>query len=248
MSETDITREEDLPVAVVTGATSGIGAAIVAELERDHQVFALGRDAQRLEELASHPTVTPVRCDLVADLLDSPETAPADVTALVGLPEVHVLVNAAAIAEHHTVAEATPDQWRAQLDLNVVAPAELTRCLLPALRAAQGVVVMINSGAGQGAHPGNTVYAATKHALRGATDGLRKEEAGNGVRVTTVAPGPTDTPMLRGIMEESAAGYRAEWYIQPVEVARAVRCAVDAGPTTQLTYIAVRPRVELADR
>ncbi|MCK7636404.1 SDR family oxidoreductase [Corynebacterium sp. P7202] len=234
------------PVAVITGATGGIGRAVVDSLAPDFDVLALGRDGAALAELDALDHVRALRCDLVAELLDSePGTG---LREILELPRVDVVVHAAAVGHRFSVEQATPEQWRSMLDLNVVVPAELTRRLLPALRAARGNVVFINSGAGHGAHPGTTVYTATKHALRGLADSLRKEEAGTGVRVSGVAPGPTDTPMLRGIVESAGGTYTPDHYIEPGEVAAAVRLAVTAGPTAQLTDIAVRPRIELADR
>lgn len=229
-------------IAVVTGATGGIGREIVRDLSRDHRVYALGRSLESLEELSRIDGVTPVVCDLTAELLDGSHFP------LPELERVDVLVNAAAIAERRSVEEASVADWRSHLDTNVVAPAELTRRLLPAVRAASGLVVFINSGAGRGAYPGNVVYAATKHALYALADALRKEEANAGVRVTSVAPGPVDTPMLQGLTASAGGVYSPEHYIVPAEVAAAVRTAVDAGPSTQITDIAVRPRVELADR
>ena len=150
-------------------------------------------------------------------------------------------VHAAARAEKQSVESARPEDWRGQMDLNVHVPAELTRLLLPALRAAEGLAVFINSGAGIHSYGDNVIYAATKHALYALADGLRLGELG--IRVSTVAPGPTDTPMLQGLQD-----YNPEHVIAPVEVAKAIRAAVDAGPTTQLTEIRVRPRIELNQR
>ena len=229
-----------LPIAIVTGATGGMGREIVADLAVDHRVFALGRHEAALRELAELDNVTTVSADL-ADLESGFPTELADL-------EVDVLVHAAAVASRRSVAEADLAEWRRQLDLNVLVPALLTRHLLPGLVARDGLVIFINSGAGLHGVPGNAVYAATKHALRGLADSLRVEVANDGVRVTTIYPGPTDTGMLEGLMAEAGSNYRPEWYIEPVEVARAVRAAVAAGPSTQLTDIAVRPRVELGDR
>lgn len=234
-------------IAIVTGATGGMGREIVADLTRTHHVYALGRSDTALAELGALKSVTPVSTDLVVDLLDSAGTSCA-VERLVDLSRIDVLVHAAAVASRFSVETAGVSDWRQMMDLNVHVPAELTRRLLPALRAGDGTVIFINSGAGQGAYPDNVVYAATKHALRAVADGLRKGEAGAGVRVTTVAPGPTDTPMLQGLQGQAGQEYRPEHYIEPVEVARAVRMVVDAGPSTQITEVAVRPRVELSDR
>ncbi|MEZ2188515.1 SDR family oxidoreductase [Corynebacterium sp. CCM 9204] len=234
------------PVAVITGATGGIGRAIVDRLAPEFDVFALGRNHVLLGELDTLNGVRAVRCDLVDELLNAASVA--GLQEVLALPRVDVLVHAAAVGHRLSVELAEPAQWREMLDLNVVVPAELTRRLLPALRRSEGTVVFINSGAGNGAHPGTTVYTATKHALRGLADSFRKEEAAAGVRVTGIAPGPTDTSMLRGIVESAGGVYTPEHYIDPAEVAAAVHLAVSAGPTTQLTDIAVRPRIELADR
>lgn len=230
-------------IAVVTGATGGMGVEIVRDLARDHVVYALGRNAGTLAELADLDNVEVVATDLAEDLLRG-----QGVPQLRELTRVDVLVHAAAIARNHTVERATTREWHAHLDLNVVVPAALSRELLPALREAAGQIVFINSGAGNGAHPGNTVYAVTKHALRGLADAMRKEESSNGVRVSTVSPGPTDTAMLRGLNEAQKIDYVPEHYIDPVEVARAIRFVVDAGESTQITNVDVRPRVELTDR
>ena len=219
--------------AVVTGATGGMGVEIIKDLARDHRVYALGRRAGELPEAEN---IVPVEIDLLS-LLDG-AALPAD---LASLERVDVLVHAAARADKRSVESARPEDWRAQMDLNVHVPAELTRLLLPALRAAEGLVVFINSGAGIHSYGDNVIYAATKHALYALADGLRLGELG--IRVSTVAPGPTDTPMLQGLQD-----YNPEHVIAPIEVAKAIRATVDAGPTTQLTEIRVRPRIELNQR
>lgn len=219
--------------AVVTGATGGMGVEIIKDLARDHRVYALGRRAGELPEAEN---IVPVSVDLLS-LLDG-AALPAELAAL---ERVDVLVHAAARADKRSVESARPEDWRAQMDLNVHVPAELTRLLLPALRAAEGLAVFINSGAGIHSYGDNVIYAATKHALYALADGLRLGELG--IRVSTVAPGPTDTPMLQGLQD-----YNPEHVIAPIEVAKAIRATVDAGPTTQLTEIRVRPRIELNQR
>lgn len=222
-----------LKTAVVTGATGGMGVEIIKDLARDHRVYALGRRAGELPEAEN---IVPVEIDLLS-LLDGAALP----TELSDLERVDVLVHAAARADKRSVESARPEDWRAQMDLNVHVPAELTRLLLPALRAAEGLAVFINSGAGIHSYGDNVIYAATKHALYALADGLRLGELG--IRVSTVAPGPTDTPMLQGLQD-----YNPEHVIAPVEVAKAIRATVDAGPTTQLTEIRVRPRIELNQR
>jgi NADP-dependent 3-hydroxy acid dehydrogenase YdfG len=216
--------------AVVTGATSGIGREVARQLaELGWQVVAIGRDQASLDELAaSTERISPRRADLLADDLD----------ALV--PErVDAVVHAAGISPSTDVEHTSDEDWEWVLALNVTAGAALTRRALPALRASRGTVVFVNSGAGTAARPRNTPYAASKHALRALANGLRVEEEGNGVRVSTVYPGPTDTPMFGGDVD------RAE-LIRPASVARAVVMAITATEDVQLTDIHVRPRRELS--
>ena len=232
-----MTEVQNSKIAVVTGATGGMGKEIVANLVSDHHVYALGRDQAKLDELvADHgDAVTVVAVDLAQELDAMDATLPA-------LERVDVLVNGAAIAQAFSVESARVSDWRAHMELNVYAPAELTRVLLPGLRKAEGTAIFINSGAGRGGFGDNVVYAATKHALYALADGLRKSE--QDIRVTTIAPGPTDTAMFQGL----SGDYDKSHVIAPVEIAKAIRAVIDAGPTTQLTEVQVRPRIELADR
>ena len=201
----DENQEKTKKVAVVTGATGGMGLEIVKALATDHLVFALGRNLEILQKLEDISGVVGIQSDILSDVLEQ-----GGVEKLSKLERVDTLVHAAAVARNHSVETSSVTQWREHLDLNVIVPAELTRQLLPALRKAQGQIIFINSGAGTGAHPGNTIYTASKHALRGLADSLRKEEAGVGVRVSTISPGPTDTEMLRGLMAAQGTVYQPE--------------------------------------
>lgn len=226
----------DQPVALVTGASSGMGREIVRDLAATHRVIALGRDASRLQDVAAETGAETWQLDVVRDQ--------EELTSHIGgLDRLDVLVNAAAIAERFSVEEADASDWNLQFAVNVTAPAVITRAALPLLRASEGTVVFIGSGAGTRPVPGSVVYAATKHALRAVADTLRIEQETHRVRVVTVAPGQTDTPMLRGIMDGE---YAPERYIQPSSVARTVRFVVDAPADVQITDIAVRPRQEIA--
>jgi len=151
----------------------------------------------------------------------------------------------AAVGTHVAPESATADDFRAQLEINLIAPAELTRLCLPLLRAARGSVVFIGSGASTRPVPGSAVYPATKHALKAYADVLRLDESRNGVRVATVAPGPTATAMYEKSQVEAGRPYEPERLITPESVARAVRFVLDASDDVHLTDVAVRPRQEL---
>ncbi len=221
---------------LVTGAGSGIGR-VVAErlLERGDDVVLVARSAERAHDLrADHPGAIV----LVADLARS-----ADVEALAGsLPDsLDSLVNAAGVVDLGAVAELGPEVWQEQLAVNLVGPAVLTRVALPALREARGTVVMVNSGAGLHAHPQWSAYAASKHGLRALADSLRAEEQEHGVRVTSVYPGRTATPMQRKVHDQEGKDYDAEDWIDPATVADAILRVLDLPRDATLTDLTIRP-------
>ncbi len=225
------------PLAIVTGGASGIGLAIVREICTDREVIALGRDAQKLRALAGIPHVHPVMVDLADDAAIAAFAA--------GCERLDVLVHCAAIAVMNRLETADAGAWRTAFQTNVIAPAELTRHMLPALRAAKGQVVFISSGSAVRATPGHIVYSASKYALRGLADGLRLEEVEAGIRVATVAPGPTETPQnLRNRVKQTGSDARPEGrFSDPEAHAKAVRLVIDMSPDSQVTEVVVRPRL-----
>ncbi|GAA3460591.1 SDR family oxidoreductase [Saccharothrix longispora] len=221
------------PVALITGASRGIGAATARALAPTHDLLLGGRDTDALAALA--------------DELGGARPWPVELTdpdALAGavspLDRLDVLVHSAGIAELGALADTGADAWRRTFDLNVVAVAELTRLALPLLRAARGHVVLVNSGAGLRANPNWGAYAASKFALRAYADVLRAEE--EDVRVTSVHPGRVDTPMQRGVREQESGDYEPNLYLRAESVAAAVLGAVLAGEDAHVTEVVVRPR------
>ncbi|CDK01420.1 Oxidoreductase [Microbacterium sp. C448] len=237
MSAQSAPASDSRPLALVTGASGGIGGAIVRDLTRTHRVIAVGRDVDALTRLASE-TGTETQ---VVELTDA-----AAVERLAArLDRLDVLVHAAAIADVRSVEQATEDDWERQLRINVISPALLTRATLPLIRRAQGTVIFIGSGSGTRPSAGSAIYTASKFALRAIADVLRLDEQEHRVRVVTVAPGPTDTAMQRTMVAEAGGTYDPEVYIRPESVAREVRHVVDAPADVQITDVAVRPRVEV---
>lgn len=226
---------ETRKLAVVAGATSGMGWEIALDLAADHDVIALGRSTGALAELDALPGISAVFLDI---------TSPVERERFARrLDSVDVLVHA---ASGSTSATGGVEEWQAMLSMFLIAPAEMTRLMLPQLRACRGTVVYIGSGASTKPTAGMPLYTAAKHALRGYADTLRISEAPLGVRVATVAPGPTDTPGLRRTHSTAASPYEPDRYIRPSSVARAVRFVVDSPDDVHLTDVAVRPRVELS--
>ncbi|WP_445516324.1 SDR family oxidoreductase [Streptomyces sp. NEAU-174] len=224
---------------LITGAGSGIGAAVTERLaERGDELWLLARDAGRAKELAERfPGVRTV----VGDLSD-----PDRLSWALGhqtLPDrLDSLLHIAGVVDLGEVGELTPKAWNRQLAANLVAPAELTRLLLPQLRLAQGHVVFVNSGAGLRANAQWAAYAASKHGLKALADALRWEESGNGVRVTTVYPGRTATPMQVKVHQQEGKEYDAERWIAPETVATTILTALDLPPDAEITDLQVRPR------
>ncbi|MFD4428086.1 SDR family oxidoreductase [Nocardia sp. NPDC058497] len=220
------------PTALITGASRGLGAAIARELAPTHDLLLGARSADALAPiLAELPGATgwPVA------LTDYPAVA----AAASAINRLDVLVHNAGIADLGTVAESSVEQWRSTLEVNLIAVAELTRLLLPALRAANGHVVLINSGAGLRANPGWGSYAASKFGLRAFADALRLEEPA--LRVTSLFPGRIDTDMQRAIVADEGREYQPEEFLTPETVAGAVRTAVDTPRDGHPTEIVLRP-------
>lgn len=229
----------DRPVAVVTGASSGIGLAIARDLASDHLVIAIARDRAKLDALTAEFPEGVIE-PLVLDLADPEEIA----DTVSALPRVDALIHNAAWMQRSTVETTDVSVWQNALNINVVAPAELSRALLPQLRESSGTIVFISSGAARRSVPFHTVYSATKHALLALTDGLRQQVSEAGIRVATVAPGPTHTPggarVDPNYPELQSSGMKSE----PDAIARSVRHVLEAPEDSQITDVWVRPRAE----
>lgn len=220
------------PTALITGASRGVGAAIARALAPTHDLVLGGRDRATLDAICAElPAARPWVVELA-------ELTPADVA---GIDRLDLLVHSAGIAKLGRLADAPAEMWRRTMEVNVIAVAELTRLLLPALRAARGHVVLINSGAGQRANPNWGAYAASKFALRAYGDVLREEEHAHGVRVTSIFPGRIDTDMQRDVRAQEQGPYEPGKYLDAESVARAVLAAVTATPDAHVTEITVRP-------
>ncbi|MFC4639485.1 SDR family oxidoreductase [Deinococcus hohokamensis] len=221
------------PVTLITGATGGIGRALAQRLSPHHDLVLSGRPSPGLDALCDELGAAALPLDLTR-----PETFEAAVAAL---GPVTYLVHNAGMVELGPVGGQPHEVWARTLMVNTVAPAELTRVLLPRLRAAQGVVVFVNSGAGLRANAGWASYAASKHALRALADALRDEEAPHGVRVTSVYPGRTATEMQRKVRTQEGAEYQPDAFIQPDTVAATIAFALEAPRDATLTDLSVRP-------
>jgi NADP-dependent 3-hydroxy acid dehydrogenase YdfG len=216
-----------MKTTIVTGATGGIGAAVVRRFrDRGDEVIAVGRDPEKIKALDARPVIVDLaRADDIATAL------------LPALPEaVDVLVHCAGKMSTGAVGDLLPAAWIEQLTINLVAAAEVTRCVLPALRRSEGHVMFVNFWDGHGVLAGWGPYAASKFGLRALADALRAEEEQHGVGVTSICPACTATEMQRALR---GPRYRPERYIQPETVAELIFQAVSAPRDARVTELTV---------
>jgi NADP-dependent 3-hydroxy acid dehydrogenase YdfG len=221
-----------MPTAMITGASGGLGSAIAKALAPTHTLFLAGRPSSRLDEVASRYGATTWPMDL-ADF----DAIPAAVEPIV---ELDVLIHNAGVAYPGRVAESTVDQWRSTMDVNVIGAVALTLALLPALRAADGHVVFVNSGSGINASPGLASYSSSKFALRAFADSLRNDE--RPLRVTSVHPGRIATVMQEGLVAYEGREYDPSQFLSPEAVAKVIADAVNAPLDAHIHEVIVRPR------
>jgi NADP-dependent 3-hydroxy acid dehydrogenase YdfG len=197
-----------------------------------HTLFLAGRPSSRLDEVAARFGATTWPVDL-ADV--------DGITAVVEpIVELDVLIHNAGVAYPGRVAESTVDEWRKSMEVNVIGAVALTLALLPALRAAGGHVVFINSGAGINASPGLASYTASKFALRGFADSLRNDEPS--LRVTSIHPGRIATEMQEGLIAYEGKDYDPSQFLSSETVARVVADTINAPRDAQINEVIVRPR------
>lgn len=228
-------------MAVVTGASSGIGAAAAAALHGAGFRLLLG--ARRAERLAA------VAEPLGAEWAPLDVTDPASVAAFVArAPECHLLVNNAGGAlGFEPVGEARDDRWLAMYELNVLGTLRLTRALLPRLLASgDGHVINVGSTSGFEVYAGGAGYTAAKHALRALTRTLRLELLGQPVRVTDISPGLVETEFAlvryAGDAARAAAVYQGMTPLRAEDVAACIAFAATRPPHVDVDEIVVRPR------
>lgn len=237
-------------VAVVTGASSGIGAAVAEVLAADGAAVVLvARRKERLQALADR--IRSAGGD--ADVAPTDVTRRAEVEAMVaGTVErrgrVDILVNNAGVMPLAPLADARVDQWERMIDVNLKGVLYGLGAVLPIMvRQGSGHVVNIGSVAGRRPFPGGSVYAATKFAMRALSWGMHLElGAEHGIRVTDIQPGVVATELFDHIEDDDIrTGFKQGWEgrrpLQPEDVARAVHHAVTSPDHVSVSEILIRP-------
>ena len=236
-------------IAVVTGASSGIGAASARRLARaGFHVVAGARRTDRLQALAEEVGATTLALDV---------TDPASVEAFAAAVgdrhgRVDLLVNNAGTGVGlDPVAEGRDHDWQAMMDTNVVGLLRVTRTFLPLLRAAPHAhIVNLGSIAGFEVYPGGAGYTASKHAVRAITQTLRLELNGEPIRITEIAPGMVETEFsvirFRGDQARADQVYAGVQPLTADDIADCIVWAVTRPPHVDIDFLVVRPVAQAA--
>jgi NADP-dependent 3-hydroxy acid dehydrogenase YdfG len=226
--------------ALVTGASSGIGAATVRSLAAaGFEVVAAARRLERCEEVAREVGGRALRLDVI-----DPDSV-AEVAEAV--PDLSVLINNAGGALGvESVAEADEEKWRQMYETNVLGVVRVTKALLPALeRSGDGHIVVVGSVAGVEVYPGGGGYTAAKHAANAIVRTLRLELLGRPIRVSEIAPGMVKTEFslvrFEGDREQADAVYKGTTPLTGEDVADAIAYVVTRPPHVDVDYVSIKP-------
>ncbi len=233
-----------LPLVVVTGASSGIGAATArAFAAAGHPLLLIARRLEPMRELAI------AEAELAAvDVNDTPAVAAALSRAEARFGPADLLVNNAGLMALSSVAEQDPALVQEQFDVNCVALMKNSQLVLPGMQSRRsGTIVNIGSIAGKQLYTDHTVYNGTKYAVHAMTEGLRRENAAHNVRVLLVAPGMVDTGLLgntdEGAILDGYLDYKQSigGGLRPEDVARAILTAYQLPQHISFREIVVAP-------
>ncbi len=226
----------ETPVAVITGATSGIGSQIARMLvDHGYAVAIAGRseDAGRaLADSLGEDRAMAVRCDVT----DWPDVQGLAAATLERFGRIDVVVANAGVTQgpRSFLGDEDPDGWDATVRTNLLGTALTSRAVLPALIASRGRLLITGSVLGRYTMPGS-LYAATKAGVAGLAEAIRLELIGTGVSVSLIAPGPVDTEFAGS---RPGTGHAA---LAPDDVVRAVRFAIDQPAGVDVNEILIRP-------
>jgi NAD(P)-dependent dehydrogenase (short-subunit alcohol dehydrogenase family) len=234
-------------VAIVTGGSRGIGAAISAALAADGATIAvLGvpDDRERTESLRASMNGSAKRLEFYEANVADPQACQDAVDAVLGAHgKIDILVNNAGITKDHTARKMTIEEWQAVLNVNLSGPFYMIKALLDHMLERQyGRIVNISSVVGRTGNFGQANYAAAKAGLLGLTKTLALETAKNGITVNAVAPGFIGTEMVRAMPQAAQDIAQSKTPVgrigEPAEIARVVRFLIDenSGFITGATY------------
>ena len=221
----------DSGVFVITGASSGIGAATARHAaQAGHKVVLAARSADKIEALASELGGIAVPTDVTR--WEDNEALIARAMSEYG--RVDVVFANAGFGGARGWLKGEPDEWRSMVLTNVLGPAYTVRAAIPALTESKGHILITSSVAGRRALPGS-FYSVTKHAVTAMAEALRQDLNDTGIRVTSIEPGMVDTPFFDN---------RPTNALEADDIARAVMYAVSQPPHVDVNEILIRPTAQ----
>jgi NADP-dependent 3-hydroxy acid dehydrogenase YdfG len=223
------------PVFLITGASSGIGAATARHAAQDgYRLVLAARSSDRLKDLASELGGPDRALAIVCDVTESEQQQAVVAETLDRFGRLDVAFANAGFGAKRGFLEESTEHWRAMVLTNVYGAALTIRATLPALKETKGHLLLTGSVAGRRALPGS-LYSATKWAVTGMGESARQELNGTGVRVTVIEPGMVATPFFDNPVPDA---------LEAVDVARAVMFAVSQPPHVDVNEILIRPTAQ----
>jgi NADP-dependent 3-hydroxy acid dehydrogenase YdfG len=224
------------PVFLITGASSGIGAATARAAARaGYRVVLAARSVDKLEALAAECGGPDRALAVACDVTEWEQQQAMTVRALEAFGRLDVAFANAGFGARRGFLEESPEHWRAMVLTNVYGAALTLRATIPSLRERRGHLLLTGSVAGRRALPGS-LYSCTKWAITAMGEAARLELDGSGVRVTVIEPGMVDTPFF-----SAGAGDGA---LQPEDIAEAVLFAVSRPPHVDVNELLIRPTAQ----
>jgi short-subunit dehydrogenase len=233
-------------IALVTGASSGIGNAVTRALHnRGTKLALVGRSRERLQQsIVSINLNGTSPCLYEADLASDSDLETLTDSLRRDFASIDILVHSAAAIRLGSVEDACVEDLDTQYRVNLRAPFVVTKAMLPMLKKSRGQVVFVNSFAGLKANANAAQYSATKHGLRALADGLRDEVNVAGVRVLSIFSGRTRTPMQRTVMEWEKRPWKPDRLLQPEDIAELIVDCLCLPRTGEVIDIMLRPMLK----
>lgn len=237
-------------VVIITGASSGIGAATAKLLaSKGAKVVLAARREDRLQALVTEIGENAIY--QATDVTNRAQMASLVQLALDHFGRVDVLYNNAGVMPQGNLSERDYDQWQKMLDINIMGVLNGIGAVLPTMQAQQdGLIISTDSVAGHVVYPASAVYNGTKYAVRAIMEGLRQEEKDNGIRSTIVSPGAVKTELVNtignpavfeGVKQLMDAPEESALALNPEDIANAVLYAIDQPKHVAVSEVLIRP-------
>lgn len=236
--------KQEHKTVLITGATSGIGKSIAVLLaKRGYSLICVGKNKERLilleKELKAGVSFYSYECDIAveSEVLDFLKRVNSD------FAKIEILIHSAGCINPVPVIDLKIEDYNFHFNLNTKAPFLITKMLLEKLKENNGQIVFINSSAVQRATPNLSLYTASKLALKGFADSLRQEVNQYGIKVISVYPGQTATPMQQKLYAAGNKSYNPEKLLQTSDIASIIVNALELSATAEVTDLYIRPSV-----